>query len=120
MGSHTVDIKLVFPQYDCVPGPACREFQRNLLQLGAKTDDRGFSFADCFLRQDENAAAPGTGVPGVPHVLAATAAGPLPAGAAAQEKARIARSKRLKDSAAFLVQHISDSTVKQILAQPHT
>ena len=92
----------------------------NLLQLGAKTDDRGFSLADCFLRQDEGAAAPGTDVPGVPHVLAGTAAGALPPGATAQAaKARVARFKRLKDSAAFLVQHISDSTIKQILAEPH-
>ena len=118
MGSHTVDIKIAFPQYDCVPGPACREFQRNLLQLGAKTDDRGYTLADCFLRQDEGAAAQGTDLPGVPHVLAATAAGPLPAAGALASKARIARQKRLKDSAAFLVQHISDATVKQLLAQP--
>ena len=118
MSSHTVDIKLAFPQYDCVPGPACREFRRNLLQLGAKTDDRGYSLADCFMRQDEGAAQQGTDVPGTAHALAATAAGPLPGGAGA-EKARIARAKRLKDSAAFLVQHISDATVKQILAQPH-
>jgi len=118
MGSHTVDIKLAFLPYDCVPGPACREFRRNLLQLGAKTDDRGYSLADCFLRQDEGAADQGTDVPGVPHVLAATAPGPLPAGVG-HDKARIARVKRLKDSAAFLVQHISDGTMKQILAQPH-
>ena len=31
----TVGIKLSFQQYDCVPGPRCREFRRNLLQLGA-------------------------------------------------------------------------------------
>ena len=49
----SVDIKLSFKQYDCVPGPQCREFRRNLLQLGAKTDDRGYSLADTFLRQDE-------------------------------------------------------------------
>ena len=118
MSSHTIDIKLAFTPYDCVPGPACREFRRNLLQLGAKTDDRGYSLADCFLRQDEGAADTGTDVPGVLHVLAATAPGPLPGGAG-HDKARIARAKRLKDSAAFLVQHISDATVKQILAQPH-
>ena len=51
--STSVDIKLSFQQYDCVPGPKCREFRRNLLQLGARTDDRGHSLADCYLRQDE-------------------------------------------------------------------
>jgi len=54
----------------------------------------------------------------VAHVLAATAAGPLPVAGALAPKARIARQKRLKDSAAFLVQHISDPTVKQLLEQP--
>ena len=113
----TVDIKLSFQQYDCVPGPVCREFRRNLLQLGARTDDRGCSLADCYLRQDEGAAAPGTDIPGVPHVLA-PGANAVPGIGAQAAKARIARIKRLKDSAAFLVSHISDSTVKQLLAEP--
>ena len=50
MTSRTVDIKLSFDPYDCTPGPMCRVFRRNLLQLGAKTDAQGYSFADCFLR----------------------------------------------------------------------
>ena len=115
--STTVDIKLAFQQYDCVPGPACREFRRNLLQLGARTDDRGYSLADTFLRQDEGAAAPGTDIPGIPHALNAGAAH-LPTAGVQAQKARVSRTKRLKDSAAFLVAHISDTTVKQLLAEP--
>lgn len=113
----SVDIKLSFQQYDCVPGPKCREFRRNLLQLGARTDDRGYSLADCFLRQDEGAAAPGTDIPGVGHVLA-PGAPHMPVVGVQSQKARVARTKRLKDSAAFLVSHISDNTVKQLLAEP--
>ena len=44
MTSRTVDIKLSFEQYDCTPGPLCRQLRQNLLQLGARTDDRGYSY----------------------------------------------------------------------------
>ena len=115
--STSVDIKLSFQQYDCVPGPKCREFRRNLLQLGARTDDRGHSLADCFLRQDEGAASPGTDIPGIPYVLNPGARA-LPTVGALSQKARVSRTKRLKDSAAFLVSHISDNTFKQLLAEP--
>ena len=68
MSSRTVDIKVLFPPYDCTPGPNCRKFKRDCLQCFAETDERGFSIADVLMRQDEGAAAPGTGIPGVPHV----------------------------------------------------
>ena len=53
--AHTVDIKIQFEQTDMVPGPKGRVFRRNLLVHGGKSDDRGFSHADCFLRRDEGA-----------------------------------------------------------------
>jgi hypothetical protein len=51
--AHNVDIKIQFEQSDMVPGPKGRVFCRNLLVHGGKSDDRGFSLGDCFLRRDE-------------------------------------------------------------------
>ena len=57
--SRNVDIKLAFEQFDGLPGPECRRFRRNLIQCGGKADVRGYSLADCLLRQDEGAFLPG-------------------------------------------------------------
>ena len=68
MSSVAVEIKVLFDRYNCEPGPKCRVFRRNVVQCFSETDDRGFSLADCLLRADEGAAAPGTDINGVPHV----------------------------------------------------
>ena len=47
-----VDINLLFPQFNMLPGPAGKRFQRDLLLHGGKTDTQGFSISDCFLRID--------------------------------------------------------------------
>ena len=114
--SHTVDIKCQFERYDCVPGPKARLFRRNLIQYGGKCDDRGFSLADCLLRIDEGACTTGTGIlgiapvaaPGAPALPVAPAQGGA-GGAAARVRlatATAARSRRLKESATFIVMHI--------------
>ena len=53
--ARTVDIKLQFEAYDMVPGKGGRQFRRNLLLHGGKTDAHGFSYADVFLRIDAHA-----------------------------------------------------------------
>ena len=55
MPERTVDIKLLFEQTDMTPGPKGRVFRRDALLHGGRTDDRGYSFADHFLRKDEGA-----------------------------------------------------------------
>ena len=49
----TVDIRLAFEQFDMMPGPAGKKFQRNLLLNGGSADTQGFSITDCFLRLDD-------------------------------------------------------------------
>ena len=44
--SMTIDIKLRFQPTDMTPGPDGRRFQRDLLNLGGKSDNRGYSYAD--------------------------------------------------------------------------
>jgi hypothetical protein len=51
-----VDIKILFPQFNMLPGPAGKRFQRDLLLHGGKTDTQGYSISDCFLRVDAYAA----------------------------------------------------------------
>jgi hypothetical protein len=47
-----MDIKIQFDQFDMLPGPAGKRFQRNLLLHGGKTDSQGYSISDCFLHMD--------------------------------------------------------------------
>jgi hypothetical protein len=55
MPERSIDIKLLFEQTDMTPGPKGRAFRRDALLHGGRTDDRGYSYADHFLRQDEGA-----------------------------------------------------------------
>ena len=106
MAAHTVDIKLSFQQFDMTPGQAGRVFRRNLLTLGGKTDANGYSLADCFLRVDEGAMAPGNAVPqpGAPPL-----GGPV-----ANQRLKFARNK---ESYRFLLAHISDEGTREVLSE---
>ena len=53
--ARNIDIKLLFDPCDMTPGPSGRKFRRDLLLASGKTDTRGWSLADCFLRIDEGA-----------------------------------------------------------------
>ncbi|HAQ68007.1 MAG TPA: hypothetical protein DCR70_09825 [Phycisphaerales bacterium] len=57
-----MDIKLLFEQYDMTPGAAGRKFFRNLMLHGGRTDNHGFSLADCFLRVDTHAVQAGQSI----------------------------------------------------------
>ena len=78
MTSRTIDIKLMFEQTDMVPGPKGRIFRRNVLLHGGTTDDRGYSYSDHLLRQDEGAldinGNPVVGAPALPAGAGAAAA----------------------------------------------
>ena len=104
-----MDIKLLFEQTDMTPGPKGRVFRRNALLHGGRTDDRGYSFADHFLRQDEGA----LDVNGNPMVGAPALPG---GGGAAAQAALRAYNKRKKESFQYLVQHIACSSTKILLA----
>ena len=103
--TRTQDIKLSFEQYDGLPGPDCRRFRRNLIQCGGKTDARGYSIADCLLRQDEGAVLPGTGIPGVAAVPMPGVPA-IPAGGAGVDARRKARDARVKESATWVIMHL--------------
>ena len=53
MSARTTNVKLQPDRFNRITGPAARTFRRSLVQRGSKPDDRGFSFADCLLREDE-------------------------------------------------------------------
>ena len=87
-----------------VGGPIASTFRRSLLQRGSKPDERGFTFADCFLREDEGALVPGTGVNGIPPK-------PQPRAVPIAEGddgtiARRAKAKRDKETATLILQHL--------------
>ena len=115
--SRNVDIKLSFEQFDGLPGPECRRFRRNLIQCGGKADTRGYSLADCLLRQDEGAVLPGTGIPGVPGVPMPGVIG-IPAGGVGVDARRKAREARVKEAATFIIMHLDNDTTKTELDQP--
>ena len=115
MTSRTIDIKALFPLYNCKPGRAARVFKRNALQLLSATDARGWSIADCLERRDEGAVQRGED----PYMGAAAPNAPqLPAGGINMAQARALRAKRLKDSAAALLTHLDDEAMKDILSLP--
>ena len=70
-----MDIKLQFEQFDMTPGAAGRKFIRNLLLHGGKADAHGYSLADCFLREDCHAVAPGGSILLPPPVGTAASVG---------------------------------------------
>ena len=88
----TVEVKYDIAPHDGTPGKPWEDFEDKLLDFAAsKTDDRGYSLADCFQLLDEG-----------------SAGGPALPGGAALAKAQIARRRRLKESYGLLVRHELD------------
>ena len=108
--NQTVENKLFFTPFACQPGrEAYDEFEENLLGHGGKSDDHGWSLADCLNRLDDGAVtALGAAVPGGPFLPAA-------GGGAGVDVRRRLRRKRLKESHTCLVAHISNAEVKRAL-----
>ena len=53
----TVEIKYLCTPHDGTPGEPWEKFEDELLDVAAgKTDDRGWSLADCFNQVDEGSA----------------------------------------------------------------
>ena len=77
----TVDVKYDTTPHDGTPGPPWDDFEERILGVAAgRTDDRGWSLADCANQIDEG----GAGGP------------PMPGGAAGN-RAQTSRRKRLKE-----------------------
>jgi len=116
--AYNVDIKLSFEQFDMTPGPKGRQFRRNLLLHGGKSDADGFSLADCLLRTDSFAVQRGQAItlPPPAGVLAAPGAVPAPAGGAPLQTAYRLRRARLKESFRYIVMHMSDESTSAQLA----
>ena len=115
-----MDIKLAFEQYDMTPGASGRRFLRNLLLHGGKADTHGYSLADCFLRSDCHAVAPGQSAALPPPIgtidsLLSPAFNFTPAQLI--ESHRLRRS-RLRESFKLIVAHISDDSTLQLLGDP--
>ena len=118
--TRNVDIKLQFEQFDMMPGPTGKRFQRNLLIHGGKSDTQGFSISDCFLRVDAFAVAYGQSValPAPAGTVVAPGAAPAPAAGIGIVAARQARKARLKESFSFLIMHITDQSTLDLLGDP--
>ena len=105
MSARATNVELQPDRFDrIVGGPIASTFRRSLLQRGSKPDERGFTFADCFLREDEGALVPGTGVNGIPP-MAQPGTVPITEGVGGTS-ARQAKSRRDKESATFIRQHL--------------
>ena len=104
MSARTTNVKLQPDRFSRITGPAAHTFRRSLVQRGSKPDGRGFSFADCFLREDEGALMPGTGVNGIPPI-AQSGTVPITEGVDGTI-ARQAKTRRDKESATFIRQHL--------------
>ena len=119
--TRNVDIKLQFEQFDMMPGPTGKRFQRNLLIHGGKSDTQGFSISDCFLRVDAFAVAYGQSValPAPAGTVAAPGAAPGPAAGVGIVTARQARKARLKESFSFLIMHITDQSTLDLSSAGH-
>ena len=119
MSAMTTNVKQRPDRFNRITGPAAHAFRRSLVQRGGKPDDRGFTFADCFLREDEGALVPGTGVNGIPPI-AQPGTVPIAEGADGTI-ARRAKIKRDKESATFIRQHLRlhfNEDLKHELDQP--
>ena len=102
-GGTTVDIKYLTQPHDGTPGKPWDDFEERLLDVASgRTDERGWSLADCLNRVDE-------GSVGGP---------PMPAGAAGQ-KAQACRRKRLKESYSLVTVHELDVDHRTHMAQNH-
>ena len=90
----TVDVKYDTTPHDGTPGPPTDDFEERILGVAAgRTDERGWSLADCANQTDEG----GVGGPAIP------------VGGAANAKALTARRKRLKELYALLYKHELDT-----------
>ena len=98
----TVEIKYLCTPHDGTPGTPWEEFEGRLLDVASgKTDEHGWSLADCLNEVDEG-----------------SAGGPaLPVAAAANAKAQQLLRKRLKDSYSLLVKHELDEAHKLHMQQ---
>ena len=86
----TVDVKYLTQPHDGTPGKPWEEFEEHLLDIAAgKSDDRGWSLADC-LNGDDEGGANGPALPNTPVQL---------------QKADAARRKRLKESYSLVTVH---------------
>ena len=102
-GGSTIDIKYLTQPHDGTPGKPWDDFEERLLDVASgKTDERGWSLADCLNRLDEG----GIGGP------------PMPGGAAARQAAAC-RRKRLKESYSLLSKHELDVDHRSHMAQNH-
>ena len=111
-----MDIKVSFELFDMTPGSKGRRFMQNLLLHGGGfVDDRGFSYADTFLRMDEGAVvgpAFAVGAGAAPGAVA------MPAAAGELRAATMARRKRIKGAFGFITRHISDEHTLQMVGDP--
>ena len=100
----TVDVKYDTTPHDGTPGPPWDDFEERILGVAAgRTDERGWSLADCANQTDEG----GVGGP------------PVPVGGAANAKALTARRKRLKELYALLYKHELDTDHRTHVYQNH-
>ena len=116
-----VDVKLLFAEYNGVPGPeARRDFKKNCIQKLGQPDKFGCSIVDTLLRMDMGAVVRGTGVtvggvfvPGVPspNAMPWPPGGGNAAAAATLVETRRARVGRLKNSASSVCLHFTDEQV---------
>ena len=100
----TVEIKFDCEPHDGTPGLIWEQFEDRLLDVAAgKTDDRGYSLADCFNNTDE-------GSPGGPAIAG---------GGVAAQRATALRRRRLKDSYSLLVRHELDADHREYMKANH-
>ena len=118
--SKTMDIKLSFEQFDMTPGASGRKFIRNLLLHGGRADSHGYSLADCFLREDCHAVAPGQSpaLPPPPGTMGSPNAPAFQFTPAQLLESHRYRRSRLKESFKLIVAHISDESTLQLLGDP--
>ena len=99
----TVEIKYLTQPHDGTPGRPFEDFEERLMDVAAgKSDERGYSLADCLNQTDE-------GSPGGPA---------FPLGAPGI-KARACRRKRLNDSYSLVATHELDKDHRTHMYQNH-
>ena len=100
----TIDVKYLTQPHDGTPGKPWEDFEERLLDVAAgKSDDRGWSLADCLNEVDEG-----------------SAGGPaMPGGAADLRDAESKQRKRLKQSYALIATHVLDPDHRSHMTQNH-
>ena len=75
----TVEIKYLCTPHDGTPGEPWEKFEDELLDVAAgKTDDRGWSLADCFNQVDEESSRADDGCRSIAHHRVVAILGWLP------------------------------------------